>query len=114
MTQKRKVVGQIGSVSCPFGLPTLKTGAMHFLGGTKEYYAKISNKNASLFLKTNIIGIKDSSLLCVQLKFKENEFALITKKWRVNSSVSEPDPDWIRIQSGPWIRIRNPDPGRQK
>jgi hypothetical protein len=21
-----------------------------------------------------------------------------------------PDPDWIRIQSGQWIRIRNPDP----
>jgi hypothetical protein len=27
-----------------------------------------------------------------------------------------PDPDWIRIQSGQWIRIRNPDPdpGGQK
>jgi hypothetical protein len=26
------------------------------------------------------------------------------------------DPDWIRIQSGQWIRIRNPDPdpGAQK
>ncbi len=32
--------------------------------------------------------------------------------------VSDPDPDWIRIQSGHWIRIRirNPDPalGGQK
>jgi hypothetical protein len=32
--------------------------------------------------------------------------------------VSDPDPDWIRIQSGQWIRIRfwNPDldPGGQK
>jgi hypothetical protein len=32
--------------------------------------------------------------------------------------VSDPDPDWIRIQSGPWIRIRirnpDPDPGGQK
>ncbi len=29
---------------------------------------------------------------------------------------SVPDPDWIRIQSGQWIRIRNPDPdpGEQK
>jgi len=30
----------------------------------------------------------------------------------------EPDPDWIRIQSGLWIRIRirnpDPDPGGQK
>jgi hypothetical protein len=26
------------------------------------------------------------------------------------SRVSDPDPDWIRIQSGQWIRIRNPDP----
>jgi hypothetical protein len=28
----------------------------------------------------------------------------------------DPDPDWIRIQSGLWIRIRNPDPdpGGQK
>jgi hypothetical protein len=28
-----------------------------------------------------------------------------------------PDPDWIRIQSGQWIRIRrnpDPDPGEQK
>ncbi len=32
----------------------------------------------------------------------------------VSSRVS--DPDWIRIQSGQWIRIwiRNPDPGGQK
>jgi hypothetical protein len=32
--------------------------------------------------------------------------------------VSDPDPDWIRIQSGQWIRIRirnpDPDPGGQK
>ncbi len=26
------------------------------------------------------------------------------------SSVSDPDLDWIRIQIGAWIRIRNPDP----
>ncbi len=34
------------------------------------------------------------------------------------TSVSHPDPDWIQIQSGPWIRIRicntDPDPGGQK
>jgi hypothetical protein len=30
--------------------------------------------------------------------------------------VADPDPDWIRIQLGQWIRIRirNPDPGGQK
>ncbi len=30
--------------------------------------------------------------------------------------VADPDPDWIRIQSGQWIRIRirNPYPGGQK
>ncbi len=32
--------------------------------------------------------------------------------------VTDPDPDWIRIQSGQWIRIRirnpDPDPGGQK
>ncbi len=38
----------------------------------------------------------------------------------VSTSVSDPDPDWIRIQSDHWIRIRNlntdldPDPGGQK
>ncbi len=36
----------------------------------------------------------------------------------LSSRVSDPDPDWIRIQSGQWIRIgiRNPDPdpGGQK
>ncbi len=32
------------------------------------------------------------------------------------SRVSDLDPDWIRIQSGQWIRIRipDPDPGGQK
>ncbi len=35
-------------------------------------------------------------------------------------SVLDPDPGWIRIQSGQWIRIRirnpdpDPDPGGQK
>jgi hypothetical protein len=30
--------------------------------------------------------------------------------------VADPDPYWIRIQLGQWIRIRNPDPdpGGQK
>jgi hypothetical protein len=28
----------------------------------------------------------------------------------VKSSVLNTDPDWNRIQSGQWIRIRNPDP----
>jgi len=30
-------------------------------------------------------------------------------------SVVDPDPDWIRVQSGPWTRIRNtdPDPGQE-
>jgi hypothetical protein len=28
----------------------------------------------------------------------------------VSCSVVEQDPDWIRIQWDPWIRIRNPDP----
>ncbi len=34
----------------------------------------------------------------------------------VASRFSDPDPDWIRIQSGQLIRIRilNPDPGGQK
>ncbi len=34
----------------------------------------------------------------------------------VMTRVVDPDPDWIRIQSGLWIliRIRNPDPGGQK
>jgi hypothetical protein len=34
------------------------------------------------------------------------------------SRVKDPDPNWIRIQSGQWIRIRirnpDPDPGGQK
>jgi hypothetical protein len=29
---------------------------------------------------------------------------------RAEGSVLDPNPDWIRIQSGQWIRIRNPDP----
>jgi hypothetical protein len=28
--------------------------------------------------------------------------------------VADPDPKWIRIQSGQWIRIRDTDPGGQK
>jgi hypothetical protein len=38
--------------------------------------------------------------------------------WFLITRVADPysDPDWIRIQSGQWIRIRirNPDPGGQK
>ncbi len=32
---------------------------------------------------------------------------------RVSDPNPDPNPDWIRIQSGQWIRIRiwNPDPG---
>jgi hypothetical protein len=29
---------------------------------------------------------------------------------RPTTRVVDPDPDWIRIQWGVWIRIRNPDP----
>jgi hypothetical protein len=40
------------------------------------------------------------------------------RKSSVSRSVSNPDPDWVRIQSGQWIRIRirnpDPDPGGQK
>jgi len=34
----------------------------------------------------------------------------------VNFRVTDPEPNWIRIQSDQWIRIRNPDPdpGGQK
>jgi hypothetical protein len=37
---------------------------------------------------------------------------LITAYWHGTSRVADPDPDWIRIQSGQRIRIRirNPDP----
>jgi hypothetical protein len=42
----------------------------------------------------------------------------LIKSCRVSTRVVDPDPDWIRIQSGLWIRIRNPepdpDPGGQK
>ncbi len=31
------------------------------------------------------------------------------QKWRGGGKVADPDPNWIRIQSGQWIRIRNPD-----
>jgi hypothetical protein len=39
---------------------------------------------------------------------------LFKSRYGISSRVS--DPDWIRIQLGPWIRIRNPDPdpGGQK
>ncbi len=47
---------------------------------------------------------------------------LLTKKyWNAMFTycffrIRDPDTDWIRIQSGQWIRIRirNPDPGGQK
>jgi hypothetical protein len=43
-----------------------------------------------------------------------------TGNYQVCRRVSDPDPDWIRIQSDHWIRIRihnmntDPDPGGQK
>jgi hypothetical protein len=42
---------------------------------------------------------------------------IIYKYASPSSSAVDPDPDWIRIQWGPWIRIRirirNPDPSPQ-
>ncbi len=45
----------------------------------------------------------------------------LSKNWMENPSTAAgtrypvpmgpvPEPNWIRIQSGQWIRIRNPDP----
>jgi hypothetical protein len=50
---------------------------------------------------------------------QDEEIAQKVKKIeKIFASVSDPDPDWIRIQSDHWIRIRNlntdPDPGGQK
>jgi hypothetical protein len=47
---------------------------------------------------------------------REALFSQVRSRLGVFSGVSEPDPYWIRIQSGQWIRIRirNPDPGGQK
>ncbi len=40
------------------------------------------------------------------------------RTWYRQTSVSDPDPHWIRIESGLWIRLRilnsDPDPGGQK
>ncbi len=45
------------------------------------------------------------------------DFLIYITMHRINQVV-DPDPDWIRIQSGLWIRIRNrnpdPNPGGQK
>jgi hypothetical protein len=48
------------------------------------------------------------------LKEREDDGTFVNEFFRV----SDPDPYWIRIQSGQWIRIRirnpDPDPGGQK
>ncbi len=52
---------------------------------------------------------RDNQMIVILITFK-----FVIFKFRV----VDPDPDWIRIQSGLWIRIRilNPDPdsGGQK
>ncbi len=37
-----------------------------------------------------------------------------SSKKSIKARVSDPDPDWIRIQTGQWIRNPDPDPGGQK
>ncbi len=47
-----------------------------------------------------------------------NPLAAMIKHFEKKCRVVDPDPYWIRIQSGLWIRIRirnpDPDPGGQK
>jgi hypothetical protein len=39
-------------------------------------------------------------------QYTDNNTRYRRKKERLIFSVSDPDPDWVRIQSGQWIRIR--------
>jgi hypothetical protein len=44
----------------------------------------------------------------------EKETALLSEVSVLLSNVSDPDPDWIRIQSGQWIRIQKGQIDSQK
>jgi hypothetical protein len=69
-------------------------------------YAFISCVSGFIVFHTKILysGLYFVHILCdYQIVFND-----------VVSNVSDPDSDWIRIQLGQWIRIRNPDPGGQK
>ncbi len=72
-------------------------------------YSKRTTRLQKLFANNNI---RDCTFF--YLKFRQNVYLTF------GSRVSDPDPypDWIRIQSGQWIRIRiwspDPDPGGQK
>jgi hypothetical protein len=54
----------------------------------------------------------------IQTSFALLRYRYVPIKTEVKNRVSDPDPDWIQIQSGQWIRIRirnpDPDPGGQK
>jgi hypothetical protein len=43
----------------------------------------------------------------ITLKISVVDLVRIRNVGTVFTRVSDPDPDWIRIQSGQWIRIRN-------
>ncbi len=66
----------------------------------------------SCFFLRSISNLAKISLLPFFLKWRNS------KIYYPITNVSDPYPDWIRIQSGQWIRIRirirNPDPGGQK
>ncbi len=53
-----------------------------------------------------------------RMSLEDRKIAVRTELGDGKSRVADPDPDWIRIQSGQWIRIRirnpDPDPGGQK
>ena len=57
-------------------------------------------------------GIKMKGFLNSHHKYYQ--YYQSTKNKDTISRVADPDPNWIRIQSGQWIRIRNPGPGGQK
>ncbi len=65
---------------------------------------------------TRVRSPVEDNLMFVSITY-QYFFPTITYRYIIYfTRVVDPDPDWIRIQSGLWIRIRNPDPdpGGQK
>ena len=111
------------------GHPTLQNmNFFYFCGSFLPSWIRIRIPNTDPLARLNTdpirIRIRNPATNFTKLKIilflnaEENNLAQFSKNLKLSFaiSVSDPDPDWIRIQSGQWIRIRNPDPepGGQK
>jgi hypothetical protein len=75
--------------------------------GAKQNFFNCTNPDQDLrhWLTERKILRPDGTVCCKALQENQKQTA-IRQFLRIGSRVADPDPNWIRIQSGQWIRIQ--------